>query len=59
MFRASSGFKAQYHYMTLIVALDFDQWRIFLQGPGVIIDGGRQPDNTAAKEEASVVRQTD
>jgi hypothetical protein len=38
--------------MTIMVALDFDQWKILLQGPGVIIDGGRQADKTAAHEEA-------
>ena len=29
MFRPSPGFTAQYHGMTLLVLLDFDQWRIF------------------------------
>jgi hypothetical protein len=49
MFRPSPGFTAQYHGMTLLVVLDFDQWRIFLQGPGVIIDGGCQNDKADAK----------
>ena len=53
MFRESPGFKAQYHYVTMIVSLDFDQWKILLQGPGVVIDGGRQSDTTTAKQEAS------
>jgi len=35
-----------------MVVLDFDQWRILLQGPGVIIDGGRLADKGAAKEQA-------
>ncbi len=52
MFRPSPGFTAQYHGMTLLVVLDFDQWRIFLQGPGIIIDGGCQNDKADAKEEA-------
>ena len=52
MFRPSPGFTAEYHGMTLIVALDYDQWRILVRGPGVVIDGGRQPDRSTAKEEA-------
>ena len=52
MFRQSPGFKAQYHYMTMTVALDFDQWRIIVQGPDVLIDGGRQPEKGSAKEQA-------
>ena len=42
MFRTVTGFKAQYHYLTLLVASDFDEWRIILHGPGVCIQGGRQ-----------------
>jgi hypothetical protein len=38
--------------MTMTVALDFDQWRIIVQGPDVIIDGGRQPEKVSAKEQA-------
>ena len=52
MFRQSPGFKAQYHYMTMTIALDFDQWRIIVQGPDVIIDGGRQPEKVPAKDQA-------
>ena len=52
MFRKATGSKAQYHYLTLHVAADFDEWRIFLEGPGVIIHGGRQFTEAKAKEAA-------
>ena len=34
MFRPLSGYKAQYHYLTLVVAGDFDEWRVLAMGPG-------------------------
>ena len=52
MFRSSTGLRAQYLDMTMVLAFDFDQWRIVLHGPGVIIDGGRQADKIAAQQEA-------
>ena len=52
MFRTQDGFKAQYHYLTLLVALDFDEWRIILHGPGVCIQGGRQFTEAKAKDYA-------
>jgi hypothetical protein len=55
MFRAVTGFKAQYHYLTLLVASDFDEWRIILHGPGVCIQGGRQFTEVKAKEHARAV----
>jgi hypothetical protein len=50
MFRKSAGFKAQYQDMTLFVAPDFDEWRIFVHGPGGIIHGGRLFTEAKAKE---------
>ena len=55
MFSKSAGFKTQYHFLTLIVAPDFDEWRIFLQGRGVTIHGGRQFTETKAKESACTI----
>jgi hypothetical protein len=55
MFRTATGFKAQYHYLTLLVASDFDEWRIILHGPGVCIQGGRQFTEAKAKEHARAV----
>ncbi len=50
MFRKSNGFKAQFQDMTLLVAPDFDEWRIFVQTPDGIIHGGRQFTETKAKD---------
>jgi len=52
MFRSASGFKAKYHYLTLLVAADFDQWHVAVQGPGLSIHGGRQFSEAKAKEHA-------
>ncbi len=55
MFRKASGFKAQYGPLTLMVASDFDEWRILLQRPGVLIQSGRQFSEPKAKEQALTV----
>ncbi len=55
MFRQASGFKAQYGPLTLLVASDFDEWRIFLHRPGVVIQAGRQFSEPKAKEQARTV----
>lgn len=52
MFRALNGLKAPYHYLTLLVASDFDEYRVLIQGPGVTIQGGRQFSEAKAKEHA-------
>lgn len=52
MFRALSGLKAPYHDLTLLVASDFDEYRVIIQGPGVTIQGGRQFSEAKAKEHA-------
>ncbi len=52
MFREARGFKAQYHYLSLVLASDFDEWRIMAQGPGVMICGVRQFTEAKAKEHA-------
>jgi hypothetical protein len=36
------GSKAQYHYLTLFVISEFNEWRVLLQGPDTVIQGTRQ-----------------
>jgi hypothetical protein len=55
MFRQAAGFKAQYQSLTLLVAADFDEWRILLQGPGVVVHGMRQFNEAKAKEHARLM----
>ncbi len=52
MFRPLHGFKAQYHYLTLVVAADFDEWRVLAFGPGLTINGKRQFKESDAKTQA-------
>jgi hypothetical protein len=52
MFRRLSGYKAQYHYLTLYVASDFDEWHILALGPGLTIHGARQFTEAKAKDDA-------
>lgn len=55
MFRQASGFKAHWGSLTLMVASDFDEWRVFLHRPGVVIQAGRQFAEAKAKEQARAV----
>ncbi len=52
MYRSLSGVKAQYHYLTLVAVSEFDEWRILVYGPNVVIQGGRQFGEAKAKEHA-------
>ena len=52
MFRQLSGFKAQYHYLTLVIAGDFDEWRVLVMGPGFTLQGQRQFGEARAKAHA-------
>ena len=52
MFREAEAYTARCDDLTLVVAADFDEWRIFLQGPDVIIHGGRQFTGDKAKAQA-------
>lgn len=52
MFRSLRGFKAQYQDLTLLIAADFDEYRVLLQAPGTIVNGRRQFNETQAKEHA-------
>ena len=54
MFRSLTGFKAKYHYLTLVAAADFDEWKVIVQAPGVCIQGARQFGEAKAKEHARV-----
>jgi len=55
VFRTATGFKAQYHHLTLLVAADFDEWKVVLEGPGIMIHGCRQFTEGKAKDHALVV----
>ena len=52
MFRPLKGFKAQYHDLTLMVAADFDEYRVMIQAPGTVVQGRRQFTEAKAKEHA-------
>jgi hypothetical protein len=58
MFRSAPGFKAKYHDLTLLVASDFDEWKVILEGPDVTILGGRQFTESKAKESAQKVAES-
>ncbi len=55
MFRPLSGFKAQYHYLTLLVASDFNEWKVLVRGPDTTILGARQFSENKAKEHAASI----
>ena len=52
MFRTMSGFKGQYHYLTVRVIAEFNEWRVMLQGPNGVVLGTRQFSEAKAKEHA-------
>ena len=58
MFRNSAGYRAHFQGFDLTVAPDFDEWRIFVQSPDVIIHGGRQFTEAKAKEFALAIAQS-
>jgi hypothetical protein len=47
-----SGSKAQYHYLTLFVISEFNEWRVLLQGPDTVIQGTRQFTEESARRHA-------
>ena len=55
MFRSISGFKAQYHHLTLLAVSEFDEWKVLIYGSGVTIHGARQFSEAKAKEHALAV----
>ena len=52
MFRTLSGFKATYKDLTLIAASEFDEWRVVVISPQVVIQGQRQFTAPKAKDHA-------
>ncbi|MCC6861088.1 MAG: hypothetical protein IT158_21145 [Bryobacterales bacterium] len=52
MFRSLSGYKAQYHDLTLLVAEEFNEWRVMLYSPGMTIHGTRQFSVAKAQDHA-------
>lgn len=52
MFRKAEAYQARFNDLTLLVAADFDEWRVFLRGPDIIVHGGRQFNGAKAKEHA-------
>jgi hypothetical protein len=57
VFVSMSGLKAEYHYLTLYVIREFNEWRVLLRGPEVIAHGARQFSEDKAKEHAVAVAQ--
>jgi hypothetical protein len=52
MFVSMKGVKAQYHFLTLLVVSEFNEWRVLLRGADVSILGARQFSEAKAKEHA-------
>lgn len=52
MFRSMSGFKAKYHYLTLLVISEFNEWRVLVSSPEATIHGAHQFSEAKAKEHA-------
>jgi hypothetical protein len=52
MFRAMSGYKAQYHDLTLVAVSAFNEWKVLVYGPGVTVHGSPQFSEAKAKEHA-------
>jgi hypothetical protein len=58
MFRQLRGFKAEYHYLKLVIAADFDEWRVLVMGPGFTLQGQRQFGEAKAKDHAILTAKT-
>ncbi len=58
MFRALTGFRADYHYLRLLVVSDFDEWKVLVVGPDVTIHGSRQFAQAKAKDHALIIART-
>ena len=50
-----SGVKARYHYLTIYVVSEFNEWRVLVLGPSTTIHGTRQFTDAKAKEHALTV----
>jgi hypothetical protein len=58
MFRSMSGYKAQYHDLTMLVISEFNSWRVLIYAPGTTIHGAQQFGEDKAKEHALTVART-
>ena len=52
MLRSLAGFKAQYDDLTMLVVSEFDEWRVVVHSPAVVLQGQRQYGEAKAKEHA-------
>ena len=52
MLRSLSGFKTQYHDLTLRVVQEFNEWRVLVSSPDGAIQGQRQFSEAKAKDHA-------
>ncbi len=52
MLRSLGGYQAQYHYLTLLVVSEFNEWKVLAVAPGVTIHGQRQFSEAKAKDHA-------
>jgi len=50
-----SGSKAEYHYLTVLVIAEFNEWKVLLYCPATTIHGARQFSEAKAKEYAMAV----
>ncbi len=55
MFRSFTGVKAQYHYLTMLVISEFNEYKVLVYGPGVTIHGARQFAEPKAREHALAI----
>ncbi len=58
MFRPLTGFKAQFQDLTLMVVSEFDEWRVIVYSPVVILQGSRQYTSAKAKDHAALLAKT-
>ena len=58
MFRPLAGFKAQYQDLTLMVVSEFDEWRVIVYSPALILQGTRQYTPSKAKDHAALLAKT-
>jgi len=55
MFRSKSGFKAPYHYLTMLAISEFNEWKVLVYSPGTTIHGTHQFSEAKAKEHALTI----
>ena len=58
MFRALTGVKAQYGDLSLMAVSEFDEWRVVVHAPGLVLQGARQYGQAKAKEHAMMLART-